>query len=163
MTSLTTLLTNLSKRRSLRWNSLQRQIEDVIQVDQLKETNNGSLSWALPHSGLNLNETKLNKSILEKKWSLKALYLRTYCDRVVIFFCSLAHICLGKSFFSLIFLEIRLFLSQKVHFSFRFFSFCLFLCHFCPNFGLTVNLMSPTPQAILVYAETLPRPIWLNS
>ena len=39
--------------------------EKVNDVDQLEETNNGSLSWALPHSGLKLNEMKLNKSILD--------------------------------------------------------------------------------------------------
>ena len=73
-----------------------RKIMEVIDVDQLKETNNGSLSWALPHSGLKLNEIKLNKSILEKKGSLKALYLRTYCDRVAIFLYYQARLFLWK-------------------------------------------------------------------
>ena len=35
--------------------------EEVIEVDQLKETNNGRLSWAMPHSGLKkINVKELN-------------------------------------------------------------------------------------------------------
>ena len=44
LTSSTTSWTFSLKRRSLRWTSLNRKIMEVIDVDQLKETNNGSLS-----------------------------------------------------------------------------------------------------------------------
>ena len=37
--SLTTWLTHSSKRRSLRWTSLKRQIMEVIEVDHVEETN----------------------------------------------------------------------------------------------------------------------------
>ena len=53
--SLTTWSTHSSKRRSLRWTSFKRQIMEVFEVDQLKETNNGRLRQAMPNSGqLNL-------------------------------------------------------------------------------------------------------------
>ena len=39
-------------RRSLRWTSSKRKIMEVIEVDQLEDTNNEKLSWAMPHSGL---------------------------------------------------------------------------------------------------------------
>ena len=41
LTSLTTSSTNSSKRRLLRWTSMNRQMMEAIEVDQLKETNNG--------------------------------------------------------------------------------------------------------------------------
>ena len=58
LTSLTTSSTNSSKRRLLRWTSMNRQMMEAIEVDQLKETNNGRLSWAMPHSGLKKNNVK---------------------------------------------------------------------------------------------------------
>ena len=60
-TSSTILSTYSSQRRSLRWNSSKRKIREVIEVDQLEDTNNERLSWAMPHSGLkpkNKNDPK---------------------------------------------------------------------------------------------------------
>ena len=51
-TSLTILLTYSSQKRSLRWTSSKRKIMELIQVEQLEDTNNERLSLAMPHSGL---------------------------------------------------------------------------------------------------------------
>ena len=37
---------------SLRWTNSKRKLMEVIEVDQLGDTNNERLSWAMPHSGL---------------------------------------------------------------------------------------------------------------
>ena len=50
-TSSTISSTYSSQKRSLRWTSSKRKIMEVIEVDQLEDTNNKRLSWALPHSG----------------------------------------------------------------------------------------------------------------
>ena len=51
----------ISQKRLLRWTSSKRKIMEVIEVDQLEDTNNERLSWAMPHSGLkpkNENDSK---------------------------------------------------------------------------------------------------------
>ena len=60
-TSLTTLLTYSSKKRSLRWNSSKKQIIEAIEVDQLAEKDNERLSTAMSHLGLQSNEIELNQ------------------------------------------------------------------------------------------------------
>ena len=49
------------QKRSLRWTSSKRKIMDVIEVDQLEDTNNKRLSWAMPHSGLKIKNKKIKK------------------------------------------------------------------------------------------------------
>ena len=63
-TSSTILSTYSSQRRSLRWTSSKRKIREVIEVDQIEDTYNERLSWAMPHSGLKpKNENDLWRKI----------------------------------------------------------------------------------------------------
>ena len=54
-----------SQKRSLRWTSSKRKIMEVIEVDQLEDINNERLSWAMPHSGLRVENKK--KKMKNKK------------------------------------------------------------------------------------------------
>ena len=54
------------KRRSLRCTSSKRQLMEVAKVDQLKDTNNIRLSWAMPHSEQS-NQIRLTKALINKK------------------------------------------------------------------------------------------------
>ena len=56
-----------SQKRSLRWTSSKRKIMEVIAVDQLEETNNKRLSWALPHSRLKAKNDPKEKDDLRQK------------------------------------------------------------------------------------------------
>ena len=51
-TSSTISSTYSSQNRPLMWTNSKRIIMEVIEVDQLEDTNNERLSWAMPHSGL---------------------------------------------------------------------------------------------------------------
>ena len=68
-TSSTISSTYSSQKRSLRWTSSKRKIMEVIEVDQLEDTNNERLSLAMPHSGLKpKNENDLlQKAIFDER------------------------------------------------------------------------------------------------
>ena len=51
-TSSTISSTYSSQKRSLRWSSSKRKIMEVIEVNQLEDTNKERLIWPMPHSGL---------------------------------------------------------------------------------------------------------------
>ena len=62
LTSLTISSTYTSHKRSFRWTSSKRKVMEVIEVDQIEDTYNERLSWAMPHSGLkpkNENDPKV--------------------------------------------------------------------------------------------------------
>ena len=59
LTSSTIPLTYSSQKRSLRWNRSKTKIMEIIEVDQLEDTNNERLSWAMPHSGLKIDNKKI--------------------------------------------------------------------------------------------------------
>ena len=51
-TPLMSTSSTILQKMSLRWTSSKRKMMEVIEVDQLEDTNNESLLLALPHSGL---------------------------------------------------------------------------------------------------------------
>ena len=59
-----------SQKRSLRWTSSKRKIMEVIEVDQLKDTNNERLRWAMPHSGLKPKNEKDPKEEDDFRWKM---------------------------------------------------------------------------------------------
>ena len=58
-TSSTILSTYSSQRRSVRWTSSKRKIREVIEVDQIEDTYNERLNWAMLHSGLKIENKKI--------------------------------------------------------------------------------------------------------
>ena len=59
-----------SQKRSLRWTSSKRKIMEVIEVDQLEDTNNERLSWAMPHSGLKPKNEKDPEEEDDFRWKM---------------------------------------------------------------------------------------------
>ena len=70
LTSSTIPLTYSSQKRSLRWNRSKTKIMEVIEVDQLEDTNNERLRWAMPHSGLKPKNEKDPKEEDDLRWKM---------------------------------------------------------------------------------------------